>query len=103
MDCSGAKTIKILNVLDALDRHSFERIDQNNSLDTLYNKIFLPPNSKDNSNPLLGNMSMSTENETLKDNRSEYVNIVFYIYFIYYTYCTNIILLIRMLNKIKLL
>lgn len=70
----GAKTIKILNVLDALDRHSFERIDQNNSLDTLYNKIFLPPNSKDNSNPLLavGNISMPTENETLKDNRSEY-------------------------------
>lgn len=80
----GAKTIKILNVLDALDRHSFERIDQNNSLDTLYNKIFLPPNFKDNSNPLLavGNMSMSTENETLKDNRSEYVNIVFILYII---------------------
>jgi len=76
--CLGAKTIKILNVLDALDRHSFERIDQNNSLDTLYNKIFLPPNSKDNSNPLLavGNISMPTENETLKDNRSEYVNII---------------------------
>jgi len=88
--------------LDALDRHSFERIDQNNSLDTLYNKIFLPPNSKDNSNPLLGNISMSTENETLKDNRSEYVIMAFNIYFIYCTYCC-IILLIRMLNKIKLL
>lgn len=94
--------MKILNVLDALDRHSFERIDQNNSLDTLYNKIFLPPNSKDNSNPLLavGNISMSTENETSKDNRSEYVNIVFiYKYLIlliyYYFY--------RILNKIKLL
>jgi len=62
--------------LDALDRHSFERIDQNNSLDTLYNKIFLPPNSKDNSNSLLvvGNISMSTDNETTKDNRSEYVS-----------------------------
>lgn len=63
--------MKILNVLDALDRHSFERIDQNNSLDTLYNKIFLPPNSKDSSNPLI---SVSTENEISKDNRSEYVN-----------------------------
>lgn len=77
--------MKILNVLDALDRHSFERIDQNNSLDTLYNKIFLPPNSKDNSNPLLsvGNISMSTENETSKDNRSEYVkqNLFINIYF----------------------
>lgn len=71
--------MKILNALDALDRHSFERIDQNNSLDTLYNKIFSPPNSKDSSNPLLtvGNISVPTENETSKDNRSEYVNIVY--------------------------
>lgn len=70
--------MKILNVLDALDRHSFERIDQNNSLDTLYNKLFLPPNLKENSNPLLavGNISMSTENETSKDNRTEYVIIL---------------------------
>lgn len=70
--------MKILNALDALDRHSFERIDQNNSLDTLYNKIFLPPNCKDNSNSLLvaGNIPMSTENETLKDNRSEYVSLL---------------------------
>lgn len=68
--------MKILNVLDALDRHSFERIDQNNSLDTLYNKIFLPPNSKDNSNSLLavGNIPMATDSETSKDNRSEYVS-----------------------------
>lgn len=73
--------MKILNVLDALDRHSFERIDLNNSLDTLYSKIFLPPNSKDNSNSLIsvGN-SVTTENDTLKDNRSEYVSIAFYLY-----------------------
>lgn len=78
--------MKILNVLDALDRHSFERIDQNNSLDTLYNKIFLPPNSKDNSNPLLtvGNISMSTENETSKDSRSEYVSINIDVCFFFY-------------------
>lgn len=79
-DCFlGAKTMKILNVLDALDRHSFERIDQNNSLDTLYNKLFLPPNSKDNSNPLVvvGSISLPTENETSKDNRSEYVSLLF--------------------------
>lgn len=88
--------MKILNVLDALDRHSFERIDQNNSLDTLYNKIFLPPNSKDNSNSLLavGNISIPNETETSKDSRSEYVNYsiiqyinilsLFYLYFIEY-------------------
>lgn len=95
--------MKILNVLDALDRHSFERIDQNNSLDTLYNKIFLPPNSKDNSNPLLavGNISMSTENETLKDNRSEYV--ISNLFIIILFYFINIILYFRILNKIKLL
>lgn len=70
--------MKILNVLDALDRHSFERIDQNNSLDTLYNKLFLPPNSKDNSNPLVvGNISLPTENEISKDNRPEYVSVYF--------------------------
>lgn len=80
----GAKTMKILNVLDALDRHSFERIDQNNSLDTLYNKLFSAPNSKDHSNPLVvsGNISLPTENETSKDNRSEYVRVVF-IWYIY--------------------
>lgn len=71
--------MKILNVLDALDRHSFERIDQNNSLDTLYNKIFILSNSKDNSNPLLavGSIPVSAENETSKENRPEYVNIAF--------------------------
>jgi len=92
--------MKILNVLDALDRHSFERIDQNNSLDTLYNKIFLPPNSKDNSNPLLaGNISITTENETSKDNRSEYVCMTFildpHLLIIFYSF--------RILNKTKLL
>lgn len=73
--------MKILNVLDALDRHSFERIDQNNSLDTLYNKIFLPPNSKDNSNALIsvGNISATMENENSKDNRSEYVNGIYFV------------------------
>uniref|UniRef100_A0A8D9FIE5 Mediator of RNA polymerase II transcription subunit 12-like protein n=1 Tax=Cacopsylla melanoneura TaxID=428564 RepID=A0A8D9FIE5_9HEMI len=45
---SGQTINKILSVLDALDRHSFERVDANNSLDTLYSKIFLPPGAKDN-------------------------------------------------------
>lgn len=30
----------MLTALDALDRHSFERVDASNSLDTLYTKIF---------------------------------------------------------------
>lgn len=45
---SGQTVNKILGVLDALDRHSFERVDANNSLDTLYSKVFLPPGTKDN-------------------------------------------------------
>lgn len=40
VDVSGVTTVKVLNALDALDRHSFERVDANNSLDTLYTKIF---------------------------------------------------------------
>ncbi len=39
---AGIKMQKILNTLDALDSHNFERIDQNNSIDTLYNSIFPP-------------------------------------------------------------
>jgi hypothetical protein len=37
---AGVTTVKVLNALDALDRHSFERVDASNSLDTLYAKIF---------------------------------------------------------------
>ncbi|XP_050541697.1 mediator of RNA polymerase II transcription subunit 12 isoform X2 [Daktulosphaira vitifoliae] len=71
----GAKTMKILTVLDALDRHSFERIDQNNSLDTLYNKIFSSPNVKDNLNTLpiaVGGITKSSDIDLSKDNRTEY-------------------------------
>ena len=39
---AGMTTSKVLAALDALDRHSFDRMDQNNSLDTLYLKIFTP-------------------------------------------------------------
>ncbi|KAI5713129.1 hypothetical protein M8J76_012279 [Diaphorina citri] len=45
---SGQTINKILGVLDALDRHAFERVDANNSLDTLYSKVFLPPGTKEN-------------------------------------------------------
>lgn len=40
VDFPGVTTVKVLNALDALDRHSFERVDASNSLDTLYTKIF---------------------------------------------------------------
>lgn len=44
-------TVKVLNALDALDRHSFERVDGSNSLDTLYSKIFpVANNTKDKDN-----------------------------------------------------
>lgn len=36
-----------MSALDALDRHSFDRVDANNSLDTLYAKIFNQPTLKD--------------------------------------------------------
>ncbi|KAL6442397.1 hypothetical protein ACFW04_002558 [Cataglyphis niger] len=36
-------TTKVLAALDALDRHSFDRMDASNSLDTLYAKIFTSP------------------------------------------------------------
>jgi len=33
-------TSRVLNALDALDRHCFDRTDAANNLDTLYNNIF---------------------------------------------------------------
>ncbi|XP_058826167.1 mediator of RNA polymerase II transcription subunit 12 isoform X2 [Topomyia yanbarensis] len=39
---TGNASLKILAVLDALDGHCFDRMDSNNSLDTLYQKIFPP-------------------------------------------------------------
>ncbi|CAG5095064.1 Similar to kto: Mediator of RNA polymerase II transcription subunit 12 (Drosophila melanogaster) [Cotesia congregata] len=40
---AGMTTTKVLSALDALDRHKFDKMDVNNSLDTLYVKIFTPP------------------------------------------------------------
>ncbi|XP_063890772.1 mediator of RNA polymerase II transcription subunit 12 isoform X1 [Helicoverpa armigera] len=42
---------RVLAVLEALDRHCFDRVDPNNNLDTLYKEVFAncPPPSKDNS------------------------------------------------------
>lgn len=43
----GQTTAKVLTALDALDRHSFNKTDPNNNLDTLYSKIFTTPVAKD--------------------------------------------------------
>lgn len=36
----GSTIQQVLNALDALDRHNFDRVDSNNSLDSLYSKVF---------------------------------------------------------------
>lgn len=47
---AGMTTSKVLAALDALDRHSFDRMDATNSLDTLYAKIFTAPPKETTSN-----------------------------------------------------
>ena len=46
---TGKSTVKLLTILDTLDSYFFDRMDVNNSLDTLYAKIFppLPEPTKD--------------------------------------------------------
>lgn len=78
---AGVMTSKVLTALDALDRHSFERIDSTNSLDTLYTKIFTPTvikdnpntspstNQDDNSNSNNNNNSNSNNNNSNGNNR----------------------------------
>lgn len=46
---SGSSTVKLLTILDTLDSYFFDKMDVNNSLDTLYAKIFpaLPEPPKD--------------------------------------------------------
>jgi len=39
---TGNSTIKLLTILDTLDSYFFDKMDSNNSLDTLYSKIFPP-------------------------------------------------------------
>lgn len=63
--------MKVLNALDALDRHSFERIDANNSLETLYAKIFPAPNTTTPTSS--AKESPSSQEET----RVQYVSYVF--------------------------
>lgn len=70
MSASGVTTVKVLNALDALDRHSFERMDGNNSLDTLYGKIFMPPGTKEPT----GCANNSNNQEEQRETRTEYVS-----------------------------
>ena len=37
---TGSTINRVLATLDALDRHCFDRVDSNNSLDSLYLKVF---------------------------------------------------------------
>lgn len=45
---AGTTLQKVLAVLDALDRHSFDKVEAGSSLETLYSKIFPQPPNKDN-------------------------------------------------------
>lgn len=74
---------KILNTLDALDSHNFERIDLNNSIDTLYNNIFPPiPEKQTNINSTNVNTNgrftnkLSVANNQADDSRKDYVSII---------------------------
>lgn len=71
---------KILNTLDALDKHNFERIDQNNSIDTLYNNIFQSVSEKQTNNSNINSSmrftskstAISTNNQS-EENKKDYV------------------------------
>lgn len=39
---AGVITTRVLQVLEALDRHCFDRVDSSNNIDSLYSKIFQP-------------------------------------------------------------
>ena len=45
----GNTITRVLEVLDTLDRHNFDKEDTSNSLDTLYHKIFTATQPKDSS------------------------------------------------------
>ncbi|XP_075412059.1 mediator of RNA polymerase II transcription subunit 12-like protein isoform X1 [Tenrec ecaudatus] len=45
---AGVTISRVLNTLEVLDRHCFDRTDSSNSMETLYHKIFWTNQSKDN-------------------------------------------------------
>ena len=61
---TGNSTVKLLSILDALDSYLFDRMDTNNSLETLYTKVFQP----------LPGISQKEINEH-KEAKNEYVSI----------------------------
>lgn len=65
---TGNSTIKLLTILDTLDSYFFDRMDVNNSLDTLYSKIFpqLPEPCKDESKDSKGEFDVNTDEDTVK-------------------------------------
>ncbi|XP_071949352.1 mediator of RNA polymerase II transcription subunit 12-like protein isoform X1 [Antedon mediterranea] len=50
---AGFTINRVLNTLEILDRHYFDRCDSNNSLDSLYHKIFSTNQSKDGSDVII--------------------------------------------------
>ncbi|GAB6019774.1 hypothetical protein CHUAL_001322 [Chamberlinius hualienensis] len=48
---AGTVTNRVLTTLDYLDRHNFDKVDANNSIDTLYSKIFNSNASKEHGEP----------------------------------------------------
>lgn len=69
---AGMATTKVLAALDALDRHRFDRMDSNNSLDTLYSKIFTAPIGKDANNSAPQNNDTTKSNGETKEVKTEY-------------------------------
>ena len=58
-------TSRVLQVLETLDRHSFDKVDTTNNLDSLYVKIFSPVSS------LKGTESFNVEHMTSITKRDE--------------------------------
>lgn len=58
---AGIRMQKILNALDALDSHNFDRVDNNNCLDTLFSNIFVQfVNMNDNASAAANTMNQNT-------------------------------------------
>ncbi|XP_063875585.1 mediator of RNA polymerase II transcription subunit 12-like protein isoform X3 [Scylla paramamosain] len=60
LNVAGSTINRVLGALDSLDRHCFDRVDSNNSLDTLYNKIFGSSKETTNENPSSNSSCSST-------------------------------------------
>lgn len=75
---SGNTVTKLLDVLDYLDKHCFDKIDSNNFLDALYGKIFSTFNgntvlSNNNSGSNCNHSGSNSNNDSLCKNMNEIV------------------------------